>query len=250
MRVTLFIPCFVDTLFPETGRATVRVLRAAGALADRPLDIVYPSDQTCCGQIHYNSGMRSAAERLMRHMLSVFEGADVIVAPSASCVSMVKDQYPVLAARSGDAILESDVRAMAERTRELSQFLVQDLGVTELGARFPHRVALHATCHSTRFLGLGDEPRALLEQVSGLQLVEHQRADDCCGFGGTFAVKNPDTSGALMEDKLDALTRSGAEYVTAVDDSCLMHLEGGLRRRGSDLRTLHLARILDPGTRT
>jgi L-lactate dehydrogenase complex protein LldE len=209
----------------------VRVLRAAGERAGRPLDLIYPRDQTCCGQIHHNSGERAVSTRLMQHFLQVFEGAEWIVTPSASCAAMVRDQYP----------------AITPRVAELSQFVVGELGVTDLGARFEHRVALHSTCHSTRFLGLTDEPLSLLQNVDGLDLVGHRHPDECCGFGGTFAVKNPEVSEAMMDDKLDAFVDSGAEFVTAVDDSCLMHLEGGLRRRGSPIRTLHLARILDPG---
>ena len=247
MRVALFIPCFVDSLFPDTGRAAVRVLRTAGERASRPLDLVYPRDQTCCGQVHHNSGERAVSTRLMQHFLQVFEGAEWIVTPSASCAAMVRDQYPVMAAESGDPRLSEEISAITPRVAELSQFVVGELGVTDLGARFEHRVALHSTCHSTRFLGLTDEPLSLLQNVDGLDLVGHRHPDECCGFGGTFAVKNPEVSEAMMDDKLDAFVDSGAEFVTAVDDSCLMHLEGGLRRRGSPIRTLHLARILDPG---
>jgi L-lactate dehydrogenase complex protein LldE len=246
MRVALFIPCFVDALFPKTGHSTVRVLRGAADRAGIPLDLVYPRDQTCCGQIHHNSGERAVSSRLMRHFLRVFGDADWIVAPSASCAAMVRDQYPVIAAESGDPPLSEAVAAASSRIRELSQFLVGVLGITDLGAEFAHTVAFHPTCHSTRFLGLTDEPLSLLRNVTGLDLVGHHDPDECCGFGGTFAVKNPDVSAAMMDDKLDALLDSGAEFVTAVDDSCLMHLEGGLRRRGSPVRTLHLARILDP----
>lgn len=248
MRVVLFVPCFIDALFPETGRATVRVLHRGAELLGEPLHLHYPRNQTCCGQVHHNSGERGQATRLMRHFLRVFDDGepDWIVCPSASCAAMVRDQYPILAEETGDREVVGAVSAMTGRVRELSQFLVSDLGVVQLGARFPHRVVLHPTCHSTRFLGLGDEPKRLLREVDGLDLVQHVRPDECCGFGGTFAVKNPETSAAMMEDKLDAIEASGAEFLTAVDDSCLMHLEGGLRRRNSSLRTLHIARILDP----
>lgn len=248
MRVVLFIPCFIDALFPETGKATVRVLRRAAEVIGEPLDLHFPRRQTCCGQIHNNSGERAHATRLLRHFVEVFEGdePDWIVCPSASCTAMVRDQYPILAADAGDPALAAAVSQITPRLRELTSFLVSDLGVLDLGARFPHRVALHPTCHGARFLGLGREPMDLLRSVAGLRVVSHTDPDQCCGFGGTFAIKNPETSAAMMEDRLDALEASGAEFVTAVDDSCLMHLEGGLRRRGSALRTLHLARILDP----
>jgi L-lactate dehydrogenase complex protein LldE len=248
MRVVLFIPCFIDALFPETGKATVRVLRRAAEILDEPLHLEFPRSQTCCGQIHNNSGERARATRLLRHFLDVFESdePDWIVCPSASCTAMVRDQYPILAGDTGDPGLVRAVSAVAPRLRELTSFLVSDLGIVDLGAHFPHKVVLHPTCHSTRFLGLGAQPMDLLRSVAGLEVVHHADPDECCGFGGTFAVKNPETSSAMMEDKLDALEASGAEFITAVDDSCLMHLEGGLRRRGSPLRTLHLARILDP----
>lgn len=248
MRVVLFVPCFIDALFPETGIATVRVLRRAATILEEPLDIDFPRNQTCCGQVHHNSGERAQATRLMRHFLRVFDDGepDWIVCPSASCAAMVRDQYPVLAEETGDQGVIEAAATMAGRVRELTHFLVSDLGLVQLGASFPHKVAFHPTCHSTRFLGLGDEPMRLLNEVDGLHLVQHVRPDECCGFGGTFAVKNPETSAAMMEDKLDAIEASGAEFLTAVDDSCLMHLEGGLRRRGSRLRALHIARILDP----
>jgi L-lactate dehydrogenase complex protein LldE len=213
-----------------------------------PLELEFPRRQTCCGQIHNNSGERTHATRLLRHFLEVFESdePDWIVCPSASCAAMVRDQYPLLASEAGDPGLVAAASRITPRVRELTSFLVSDLGVQDLGARFPHRVALHPTCHSTRFLGLGPEPMDLLRSVSGLQVVTQTDPDECCGFGGTFAIKNPETSAAMMEDRLDSLEASGAEFVTAVDDSCLMHLEGGLRRRGSALRALHIARILDP----
>jgi len=241
MRVSLFIPCFVDTLFPGTGRAMVRILEEAGQRAGIPLILDFPADQTCCGQIQHNSGLAAEARRLASHCVEVFRDSEIVVAPSASCVAMIRDQYAGLLPPGG-----GEHSPLSERVQELTQFLVHTLGVTDLGARFPFPVAFHPTCHSTRFLGLTDEPHRLLGQVADLRRVEHPDADTCCGFGGTFAVKNPETSVAIMEDKLEALVSSGARVVTAVDDSCLMHLAGGIRRRGLPLVPLHLARILDP----
>jgi len=222
MRIALFIPCFIDALFPETGKATVSILRRLGH------EVWYPEGQTCCGQIHFNTGYRSTARRLCRRWVRVLSEAEVVVAPSASCVAMVREHYSVLA----DEGTESEIRALASRTFELSEFLVQRLGVVDLGARFPFRVALHPTCHSTRGIDVGQAPVRLLQAVQDLDLVEIPGAGECCGFGGTFSVKNPDTSLAMMEDKIRGVRDSGAQVLTAVDNSCLMHIAGGLRRRG------------------
>ena len=252
MRIALFLPCFNDALFPRTGIATVRVLEGLGH------EVLFPPDQTCCGQIHFNTGYRKEAGRLMRRFLSVFAAAEVVVAPSASCVAMVREQYRELARESGDAALEGEVRALAERTFELSEFLVGVLGVEKLGARFLHRVTYHPTCHSVRSIDVGDAPLRLLQAVDGLELVPLPGAEECCGFGGTFSVKNPHTSLAMMEDKLRSVGESGARVLTAVDNSCLMHLAGGMKRMGmlaegagaggpvtgGGIRVLHLAEIL------
>jgi len=231
----------------------VRILESLGH------DLTFPSRQTCCGQIHFNTGYRREALGLLRRFLDVFESAEAVVAPSASCVAMVREQYPVLAAEAGDEELEARVRALAPRVFELTEFLVGELGVEEVGARFEQRVALHPTCHSVRGIDVGDAPFRLLRAVEGLELVDLPHAQDCCGFGGTFSVKNAETSLAMMNDKIEALRGSGAEVLTAVDNSCLMHLAGGLRRRGmlcgpdesptagKRFRVLHLAEILASG---
>lgn len=226
MRIALFLPCFNDALFPRTGIATVRVLERLGH------EVLFPEDQTCCGQIHFNTGFRKEAGRLMGRFLSVFGNAEVVVAPSASCVAMVRELYRELAREGGDASLGAAVDALAGRTFELSEFLVGKLGVEGLGARFPHRVTFHPTCHSVRSIDVGDAPLRLLRAVDGLELVPLPGAEECCGFGGTFAVKNPHTSLAMMEDKIRRVRETGARVLTAVDNSCLMHLAGGLRRMG------------------
>lgn len=226
MRVTLFMPCFNEVLFPGTGIATVRVLEGLGH------EVAFPRDQTCCGQIHFNTGFRKEARRLMGRFLSVFGGADVVVAPSASCVAMVREQFPELARESGDAALAEEIRGLAGRTFELTELLVGKLGVEDVGARFPHRVTFHPTCHSVRSIHVGDAPLRLLRAVSGLELLPLPRSEECCGFGGTFSVKNSHTSLAMMEDKIRSVRESGAEVLTAVDNSCLMHLAGGMRRMG------------------
>ncbi|HKJ92064.1 MAG TPA: (Fe-S)-binding protein [Longimicrobiales bacterium] len=238
MRISLFMPCFNDTLFPQTGMATVRVLERLGH------DVVFPRAQTCCGQIHYNTGYRDEARRLMRHFLDVFDGAGVIVAPSASCVATVRDAYPELAEDAGEPGLARRVADLAPRVFELTEFLVRRLGVHDVGARFPHRVTYHPTCHSLRHLRLDDAPLRLLRAVDGLELADLPRAEECCGFGGTFAVKNVDTSLAMLDDKLAHVAGSRAAFVTAVDNSCLMQIGGGLRRRGLSTRAIHIAEIL------
>ncbi|MFO8172756.1 MAG: (Fe-S)-binding protein [Gemmatimonadota bacterium] len=226
MRVALFLPCFNDTLFPETGVATVRVLRELG------VEVAFPQDQTCCGQIHFNTGYRREAVFLMKRFLSVFGHAEAIVAPSASCVAMVREQYRELAGWAGENALVEGVEEMAAKTHELTEFLVGRLGVEDVGASFHETVTFHPTCHSIRSIDVGDRPLRLLRAVRGLELVPLAGAEECCGFGGTFALKNPDTSLAMMEDKIRNVLDSGARVLTAVDNSCLMHLAGGLKRRG------------------
>jgi len=240
MRIALFITCLNDTLFPAAGRATVEVLERLGH------EVVFPEEQTCCGQMHANTGYRREAIPLVRRFVRAFSGAgaDAVVAPSGSCAAMVRDQYRSLALQSGDRGLVRAVDALAPRVFELSQFLVGELGVEDVGACFPHRVTYHPTCHSLRLLRVGDAPLRLLRAVRGIDLVELPEAESCCGFGGTFAVKNPDTSTAMLDDKLRRVLDSGAEVCTAGDSSCLMHIGGGLERLRAGVRTLHLAQIL------
>jgi L-lactate dehydrogenase complex protein LldE len=244
MRIALFVTCFNDALFPGTGRALVRILEDLGH------QVTFPPDQTCCGQIHFNTGYRTEACRLLLRFLKVFEDAEVLVAPSASCVAMVREQYPELARDTGDGGLMSGVEAVASRTFELSEFLVGKLGVEDVGASFEGRVVLHPTCHSVRGIDVADAPERLLRAVKRLELAELPNALECCGFGGTFSVKNPDTSLAMLSDKIRDIQDSGADVVTAVDNSCLMHIAGGLRRMGllgedaGGIRTMHLAEIL------
>lgn len=236
MRVSLFITCFNDTLFPETGKSMVRLLERLGHEVD------FPAEQTCCGQIHYNTGYQDETVPLMRHFLDVFESADVIVAPSASCVGLIREYYPKLA--GNDETLKNRIRNVSSRVFELSEFLVNKLGVEDVGAYYPHTVTYHPTCHSLRVLKVGDAPLKLLGNVRQLKLVELPEAVECCGFGGTFAVKNADTSSAMLQDKIDHIRQSGAEVCVASDNSCLMHIGGALSRRNSSVKTVHIAEIL------
>lgn len=238
MHVSLFITCFNDTLFPETGRAMVRLLERLGHTVD------FPVAQTCCGQMHYNTGYQHEALPLVRHFVDVFRDAGVVVAPSASCVGMVREFYARVAADSGDRDLTADVVALVPRVFELSEFLVKRLGIVDVGAYFPHRVTYHPTCHSLRGLHVGDAPLQLLRAVRGIDLVALPQADQCCGFGGTFAIKNADTSMAMLSDKLRCVLDTRAEVCAAADNSCLMQIGGALHRQRTGVRTLHLAEIL------
>ncbi len=238
IRVSLFITCFNDTIFPGTGRAVVHLLERLGHSVD------FPMDQTCCGQMHYNTGYQREAIPLVRRFVEVFRSAGVVVSPSASCVGMVRHMYPLAAELAGDRDLAADVAAIIPRVFELSEFLVGELGVEDVGAYYPHRVTYHPTCHSLRMLRVGDAPLKLLRAVRGIDLVELPRAEECCGFGGTFAVKNADTSMAMLGDKLRCILDTRAEVCTAADNSCLMQIGGALHRQRAGVGAVHLAEIL------
>jgi L-lactate dehydrogenase complex protein LldE len=238
MRIALFITCLADAMFPQVGRATVAILERLGHTVD------FPARQTCCGQMHVNTGYQKQALPLVERFADVFGGYDAVVAPSGSCVGSVRHQHEVVAQRFGTADLVEQVHDVAARTYELSELLVDVLRVTELGSYFPYRVTYHPTCHSLRMLGVGDKPLQLLRSVEGLELVELPGADECCGFGGTFAIKNSDTSTAMLADKMRHVLDTNAGVCTAGDSSCLMHIGGGLSRIRSATRTLHLAQIL------
>ncbi len=238
MRVSLFITCFNDTLFPTTGQAVVLLLERLGHTVDFPLA------QTCCGQMHFNTGYQREALPLARHFVEVFGDAEAIVAPSASCVGMVREFYPRLAEVAGDKQLAQAVEALIPRVYDLSEFLVNRLGVEDVGAYYPHRVTYHPTCHSLRMIRVGDAPLRLLRKVRGIDLVELPGAEECCGFGGTFAIKNADTSMAMLGDKVRHVLDTRAEVCSAGDNSCLMQIGGALHRQRAGVRTVHLAEIL------
>ena len=238
MRIALFVTCLADTLFPEAGKATTVLLERLGH------EVEFPAAQTCCGQMHVNTGYARAALPLVRRYAEVFEDFDVIVVPSGSCTGSIRHQHAMVARRCGDEALAARAEAVAARTYELSQVLVDVLGVEDVGAYYPHRVTYHPTCHSLRLLRAGDRPLRLLRQVRGIDLVELPDAEVCCGFGGTFAVKNADTSTAMLADKMRSVLATRAEVCTAGDSSCLMHIGGGLSRLRAGTRTVHLAEIL------
>ena len=229
MRIALFVTCVNDLMYPETGKAVVKVLERLGH------EVEFPESQTCCGQMHANSGYRDEALPLVRGYVATFDRYDAVVSPSGSCVAMVRESYPRLVPAAA---------GVADRTFELSELLVDVLGVTDVGATFPHRVTYHPTCHGLRILRLGDKPLRLLRAVRDLDLVELPGAEECCGFGGTFAVKNADTSTAMLADKMRSVLDTRAEVCAASDSSCLLHISGGLSRLRTGVRTVHLAEIL------
>lgn len=238
MRIALFITCYNDTLFPQTGIAVVRVLERLGHTVDFPLA------QTCCAQMHYNSGYHREALPLVRMFADIFRDAELVCIPSGSCAAMVREQYPRIAADSRDEKLMADVEALLSKVFEFSELLVKKLGVEDVGAVYPHRVTYHSSCHSLRGLRLGDIPLRLLRKVRGLELIELPGSDQCCGFGGTFAVKNAETSTAMLGEKLENIAKTEAEVCTAGDNSCLMHIFGGLHRQNMSTKTVHIAEIL------
>jgi L-lactate dehydrogenase complex protein LldE len=234
-RVSLFVPCFVDQLLPEVAVDTVKVLRRIGC------EVAYPEDQTCCGQPAFNTGYWDEARPCAERFVRVFARAEAIVCPSGSCTTMVRSFYPDLLKESS---IHADAIALGRRTYELSEFLVKVAGVTDVGASFPHTVTYHASCHGLRELHLREEPIQLLRAVNGLKLLEMPRYDECCGFGGTFATKFASISAAMGQSKVENISASGAEYVTAIDPSCLMHVQGMLGRNNARATAIHLASIL------
>ncbi|MEU8774510.1 (Fe-S)-binding protein [Streptomyces sp. NPDC048606] len=242
MRVALFVTCVNDALYPATGIAVVRLLERLGVEVD------FPAAQSCCGQPQYNTGYRRESEPLLLRTAGAFAGHDHVVTPSASCAAMIREHYPRIGRKAAEegrgTLLEESARDLVPRVYELTEFLVDVLGVTDVGAFFPHTVTYHPSCHGLRSLGLGERPRRLLAAVKGLDLVELPGAEECCGFGGTFALKNPDVSTAMGTDKLRNALETGADVLCGADNSCLTHLDGLLRRADAPLRTLHLAEIL------
>lgn len=238
MTISLFITCYNDTLFPETGKAVVTVLERLGHTVD------FRSAQTCCGQMHYNTGYQKEAFPMMLNFLNVFRDAEVVCIPSASCVAMIREHYPKMAAETGKPDVIRGIDDLLPRIFEFSELLVDKLGVTDVGAFYPHSVTLHTSCHSLRSLHVGDKPTRLLQAVRGLSLIELPESQECCGFGGTFAVKNPDVSAAMLSDKLRCVLNTKAEVCTAGDNSCLMQIGGGLSRQRAGVQCVHLAEIL------
>ncbi|WP_299951979.1 (Fe-S)-binding protein [uncultured Modestobacter sp.] len=242
MRIALFTTCLADAVVPRVATATATLLTRLGH------EVVVPPEQTCCGQMHLNTGYWRLGAQVVRHHVDAFEQVleecDAVVAPSGSCVGSVRHQHAAAARRQGDSATAARAELLAARTFELSELLVDVLGVTDVGAWFPHRVTYHPTCHSLRMLRVGDKPLQLLRAVADIDLVELPQADVCCGFGGTFALKNEGTSAAMLADKVAAVTSTGAQVCAAGDSSCLMHIGGGLSRLQTGIGTRHLAEVL------
>ena len=238
LRIELFIACYNDTLFPETGVAVTRVLERLGH------DVSFAREQTCCGQMHYNTGYHREAIPLVRRFVDIYRDAEVVCVPSASCVAMMRDHYELIARNENDNKLLAEVQSLLPRVFEFSELLTNKLGLDDVGAAFPHTVTYHPSCHSLRLLHITDGPRKLLRAVHGLELIELPDQEQCCGFGGTFAVKNADVSAAMLTAKDACVVKTGAEVVTALDNSCLMQIYGGLHRSGSPVKALHIAEIL------
>lgn len=242
LRISLFITCYNDTLFPATGQAVVRVLERLGHTVD------FPAGQTCCGQMHVNTGYWTEALPLVARFVEQFRDSEIVVVPSSSCVAHMREHFPAMAreleAAGKHPGLAAEVDVLLPRVYEFSELLTKRLGITNLEAAFPHRVTYHASCHGLRTLQLGDGPASLLKCVRNIDLVPLPDIERCCGFGGTFAIKNADVSTAMLDDKLTAVLSTNAEIVTACDNSCLMHINGGLHRRGAPVRTMHISEIL------
>jgi L-lactate dehydrogenase complex protein LldE len=238
LLISLFITCYNDTLFPNTGKAVVAVLERLGHTVE------FRAAQTCCGQMHYNTGYQREALPMMLHFLKVFRTAEIICVPSASCVAMIRDHFPKMANETGDTVIRHQVEELLPRVFEFSELLVDKLCVTDVGAFYPHSVTFHPSCHSLRSLNVGNKPLQLLKNVQGLNLIELPQSDQCCGFGGTFAVKNAEVSAAMLSEKIRCVLDSQAEICTAGDNSCLLQIGGALRRQRAGVRCVHIAEIL------
>lgn len=241
-RVALSITCLPDLFYPEIGEAVVKILRRLG------VRLAFPPGQTCCGQPAYNSGHTREAAHLARRFIDIFEGFDSVIMPSGSCATMVKLEYPHLFAHDPD--LRARAEALSQRTFELTQYLVDVLGVEDVGATYQGTVTYHDACHACRSLGIQEQPRRLLRAVKGLELVEMERSDTCCGFGGAFSVRLPDISDGILEVKRHHIVASGAEAVVTTDAGCMMQIAGGLRKHGQDVRVLHIAQVLAASVET
>jgi len=235
MKITLFIPCFIDQFYPQVGVGVVKILEKLGHA------VVYPEEQTCCGQPAFNSGMWDEARSVARQALKAFRDAEVIVTPSGSCGAMMRVFYPQLFQGTPQ---DAEARALAGRVYEISEFLVKKLGVTDLGAEFPGKATFHDGCHGLREMGVKQEPRELLKRVKGLELVDLDPPETCCGFGGTFAVKQPEISAAMAGDKARAVAATGAGVLVGQDCGCLMNLGGTFARQGGGPAVKHIAELL------
>ena len=240
MKIALFSTCIGDAMFPDASKATALLLARLGH------DVVYPKQQTCCGQMHVNTGYQKEAVGQIKSYVEAFSdpSIDYVVAPSGSCVGAVREQHERVATRYGTPALVDGAKTTAKKTLDLPEFLIDIAGVENVGAFFPHKVTYHPSCHGLRFIKLGDRPYRLLRNVEGIELFELPNKEECCGFGGTFALKNAETSAAMVSDKSRNIESTGTEYVTGGDSSCLMNIAGSLSRQHVGIRAIHLAEIL------
>lgn len=237
-EVQLFVTCIIDTLYPTVGEAVVRVLEKAG------VQIIFPIDQTCCGQPAFNAGLWKDARKMAMHTIEVFEKSESpIVIPSGSCTSMIRNNYQELFRE--DSLWLKRAKAIASRTYEFSEFLVDVLNITDVGARFEERISYHSSCHLLRELGVDRQPRLLLSNVKGIDFVELPHADECCGFGGVFSVEFPEISGSMLQHKIENIEKTEAPVIVTCDAGCMTHINGGLHRQGKNQRVYHIAEILD-----
>ncbi|MGD0134362.1 MAG: (Fe-S)-binding protein [Bryobacteraceae bacterium] len=235
-RVSLFVTCIVDQVFPQVGIAITQVLERLGYRVD------FPKAQTCCGQPAFNSGYTEEARNIARHFLDVFQDSETIIVPSGSCASMISHHFADIF--ENDPQLRDEAQALEPRVFEFSRFLLEVAGVEDVGARFDGVVTYHDSCHALRELRIKAGPRKLLSKVRGLTLAEMTIAEECCGFGGTFSIKFPEVSGAMARTKIDSIQQTGASTIVSIDSSCLMQLQGVIDRAGLPIRTLHLAEVL------
>jgi L-lactate dehydrogenase complex protein LldE len=239
MKVSLFITCLSDAIYPRVGEAMARLLAKYGVAVD------FPASQTCCGQPAFNSGYWDEARASAKTLVEAFDDSDFVVSPSGSCTGMIHHYFPKLF--ENDPTMLAKANALAAKTYEFTQFLVQVLGVEDVGAHFPHKVTYHPSCHGSRLLGIKNEPATLMANVRGMELVPLPFAEDCCGFGGTFAIKMCDISGAMVSEKTDHVLETEAEVLVGLDMGCLMNIGGNLRYRGKPVRVMHLAELLYEG---
>lgn len=236
MKVSLFITCISDIMFPNVGKNTVEILERLGCEVD------FPTLQTCCGQPAYNSGYLEEAKGSMKQMIRAFKDAEYVVGPSGSCVGMIRE-YPHVF--KGDSEWEKPAQELAAKTFELTQFIVDVLGVKDVGSTFKGKVTYHPSCHMTRILGVKDAPKILLQNVKGIEFLELPSAEDCCGFGGTFSVKKPEISAEMVKEKSRHVTETGAEYLVGGDMGCLMNIGGRMQREGKNVKVIHISEILN-----
>ncbi|MFZ7101991.1 MAG: (Fe-S)-binding protein [Peptococcaceae bacterium] len=239
MKASLFITCICDNFYPEIGESMLKILRKYG------VDVDFPYQQTCCGQPAFNTGYWDDARTVARTVVDAFKDSQYVVAPSGSCIAMIKEYYPVLFAK--DPGYAKSAEELAGKVYEFSQFLVEVIQVQELNCRFPYQVTFHPSCHGSRLLGLSPIINKLLNMVEGLKLVELPHAEQCCGFGGTFSVKMPEISKAMVDEKVDHILETGADYVVGMDMGCLMNIGGRLQKEGHNIKTIHIAQLLDEG---